>query len=194
MDNIERWKNQRGTDFTIVLNDSLEGLILNNTRHVYKSLMTAELPLVYLAVIFHDKDMIDDKTMKTPHYHIVMQLSRSIRIGTIVNVLQSVFVGLSENMISLDKCTSLSAQSRYLIHLDDIDKYHYDASDVMTNDYDVFKSFLDEIPTIKNVKDIINVCYHFNFDIEKIMIALGKDNYKTWRLFIMDIRKSKGLY
>ena len=142
---IEKFKAQRSNAFTIVLNDDFDGLILKDVRYVYHRFMVASLPIVFIACILHDRDTDEYNHLKTKHYHVVITLSSSIRVGTIINSILEIFNGLRENMISIDKCSSVSAQTRYLIHLDDYDKYQYNESDIVTNNYSQVNYYLKEI-------------------------------------------------
>lgn len=187
-DNTLKFKSQRCDKFAIVLNDTQNGLILRNTDYVYRCIMCGAFDLKYLAVIKHDRDEDEYHNAKTLHYHVVLALNSRYRIGTIIDKLMDSIKGLNENQISIDKCSSLSAQSRYLIHLDDRDKYQYDDNDIVTNSRDTLDYFLKEIVSINDMNDLIAVVtrYPCLFDLMRV---LGIDNYKKYRNIIKDIRE-----
>ena len=185
---IARFKAQRSCAFSIVLNDSNDGIVLKSTNYIYKSLCCASLPLVFLAVIKHDKDYNEEiKQMKTLHYHVVLVLSSSARVGTIINTLIDVFRGLNENQISIEKCSSVSSQVRYLIHLDDYDKFQYNENDILTNNREQVDYYLKEIKKINDVNDIIAIVREYKNLIDIIRV-LGVDNYRKYRFVIKDLR------
>lgn len=184
----EKFLSQRSSAFTIVLNDDFDGLILRDVHYVYRSLMVAELPLVFIACIKHEKDLSDDGHKKIPHYHIVLVFSGSYRVGTILKKIMDVFNGLNENQISIDKCSSVSAQTRYLIHLDDFDKYQYDSVDIETNNRGQVEYYLKEVHKIVDVNDLITVVREYR-NLTELIRVLGIENYKKYRMVIKDLRE-----
>ena len=186
---VEKFKAQRSNAFTIVLNDDFDGLILKDVRNVYHRFMVASLPLVFIACILHDRDTDEYNHVKIRHYHVVLTLSSSIRIGTLINYLLDIFNGLRENMISIDKCSSVSAQTRYLIHLDDCDKFQYDESDIVTNNKSQVEYYLKEITRINDVNDLIAIVEQYR-NLRELIRVLGIDNYKRYRLVIKDLREN----
>ena len=185
---VQKFKAQRSNAFTIVLNDDFDGLILKDVRNVFHRIMVASLPIVFVACILHDRDTDEYNHVKINHYHIVLTLSSSIRIGTIINSLLDIFNGLRENMISIDKCTSVSAQTRYLIHLDDYDKFQYDESDIVTNNSSQVRYYLKEITKINDVNDLIAVVEQYK-NLRELIRVLGIENYKKYRFVIKDLRE-----
>lgn len=190
----QRWLNQRSDKFTIVLNDN-ELNLLKSARHILQEFKLSEqIGLVYIAVIKHDRDKLDDGvSLKTLHYHVVVHLNKICRISTLLHYLMDTF-HLNENQISMDKCNSLCMQSRYLIHLDDFDKERYYESEVETNDRDVLKRYLDMV-IVRDIHDLIGIVKHYNYDLELIMLNLS--NYDKWRKYINDLiinYRRKGVY
>ena len=122
--------NSRSDKFCIVLNDSGADVFKSSTNIKTKIMCCDFLSVIYVAVIRHDKDF-DEETnhTKTTHYHVVIQLDRIYRVGSMIKLIVEIFK-CNENQITIDKCSSIVMQSRYLIHLDDFDKYQYDLFDV----------------------------------------------------------------
>lgn len=187
----EKFLNQRSNSFTIVLNDDYDGLVLKNVHHVYRSIMIAELPLIFIAAIKHDRDISDDGHLKTPHYHLVLVFSGVLRIGSVIKKLMDIFVGLNEKQISIDKCSSVSAQVRYLIHLDEIDenKVRYDSVDIETNNRGQVEYYLKEIHKIVDVNDLIAIVREYR-NLAELIRVIGIENYKKYRLVIRDLRET----
>ena len=151
--------NQRSDKFTIVLNDSenLNQWLFRNAHYIVNKIITSyDVGVSYVACIMHDKD-IDEETnhRKTRHYHVVLELDSICRVGTCLKWLSNLF-HCNENQITIDKCTSLAMQSRYLLHMDDFDKYQYDKFDVATNNQARFNDYL-LLVKIRDLKDLISL-------------------------------------
>ena len=84
----------------------------------------------YYAYIYHDKD-----EGKNRHLHFVAQDRHSLSQWS--NIL-----GIPENMICFVR--NFRSANRYLIHLDDTEKFLYNKSDVFTNKPIRFNSYLED--------------------------------------------------
>lgn len=181
---LKRFYNQRSDKFTIVLNDN-HFERFQSARRIYRRFVTSdEIGVVWIGVIKHDKD-IDEETkhVKTPHYHVVLQLDKICRVQTMINKIMDLFE-CYENMITIDKCTSICMQARYLCHLDDFDKAQYFPVDVETNDKDVLERYYSLV-IIRDVHDLIGVVKHYHYDLEEIMQHVA--HYDKWRKYINDL-------
>jgi len=175
--------NQRSDKFTIVLNDNELDLFKNARNVVNKFMLQDDMDIIYIACIKHDRDKDEVGNLKTKHYHVVLQVNKVCRVGTMINRISEIF-RCNANQISLDKCNSLCMQSRYLMHLDDFDKARYDLEDIVTNDNDVLKRYYDMV-FVRDLHDLIAVVHHYCYDLERIMVAIG--NYDKWRKYINDL-------
>lgn len=179
----KRFKNQRSTKFTIVLNDN-ELNLFKSSKNIYNKLMTAENYSVnFIGVICHDKDTDEQGNLKTKHYHVVISYDKTYRIGSIINLLTDLF-HCNENQITIDKCNDLVAQTRYLIHLDDGDKEQYLPFDVYTNDVETFNKYC-LVTKVKSISELIAVVKRYHYDLEEIMLNIV--NYDKWRRYINDL-------
>lgn len=68
--------------------------------------------------IVHDSDRLDDGSVKKAHTHVVLRLADGCTISALANRL-----GIADNYIQ--PCRNLRQAYRYLLHLDDTDKYQY---------------------------------------------------------------------
>ena len=93
-------------------------------------------------VILHDKDKLEDGTLKTLHIHCVLLLDGKRSKANVINDFSTV-CNIPENCISVDNCQSVSGSIRYLTHFDDPDKYQYSLEDIKTNDKKCNRYFLD---------------------------------------------------
>lgn len=80
------------------------------------------------AMILHDKDTNDDGTIKKPHVHVVVRYGGKRLITSVKN--EYAKYGMEKRFV--DTCNE-RAMLRYLIHLDDPDKYQYSKTEVDTN-------------------------------------------------------------
>lgn len=76
--------------------------------------------------ITHDKDTDADNKLVEAHTHLVIDYKTPRRITTIANLLE-----VDTNFIEIVK--NKRGIIRYLTHLDDIEKYQYDPTNVITN-------------------------------------------------------------
>lgn len=176
--------NLRSDKFTIVLNDN-ELNLFKSSKHIVDVLTTVdEWCPSYIAVIKHDRDY--DKELnqyKTVHYHVVLSLECNCRIGTLLNRFTSLFY-CNENQVTIDKCSSLCSQSRYLLHLDDYDKAKYLPVDVVTNNIELFDKYIT-MERVKDLNDLICLVQRYHYDLEEIMVHIS--NYDKWRKYINDL-------
>lgn len=179
-----RFLNQRSDKFTIVLNDN-ELKLFKSTRNVYLTLNCDEdLSPIFIACIKHDRDYDNEQHQyKTEHYHVVIQCNKICRIGTMINKISDLF-HCNENQITIDKCNSITMQSRYLCHLDDFDKAPYFITEVECNDKDVLDRYYNLV-IVRDLHDLISVVKRYNYELESIMEHIA--HYDKWRRPIQDL-------
>lgn len=180
---IERFRNQRTDKFILVLNDNELNLFKSAVHIVRKFNTEVSIGLIYIACIKHDRDIDELNQVKTVHYHVTMQLSKIVRIGTLLNTICELF-HCNVNQVSIDKCNSLCMQSRYLLHLDDYDKIQYDESEIVTNDSAVLKRYLSLV-IVRDIHDLIGIVKHYHYNLEDIMLNVA--HYDKWRKYINDL-------
>ena len=183
--------NQRGCAFSLVLNDN-ELHLFKNSQHVFRELMCDEKDVIYCAVIYHSNDYDRERSAyKTPHFHVVLHMAHNYRCETMLNWVVDLF-HCNANQVSIEKCNSLSMQTRYLIHLDDFDKYQYRELDIVTNRADLVERYLKEIRKITDVNDVIAIMREYR-NLAELMSVIGLENYRKYRCIIQDLRKD-GMY
>ena len=179
--------NQRGCVFSLVLNDNSADLF-KNSNFVYRKIMCDEKDVIFCALILHELDWLHDEgRYKTSHYHVVIQFAGSYRVETIINWISDLFHA-NKNQISCEKCNSISSQVRYLIHLDDFDKYQYADSNIVTNRRDLVDKYLREIHKIADISDLLAIMREYR-RLEDLISVIGLDNYRKYRCVIQDLRK-----
>lgn len=174
---------KRGSSFLLVLNDNSADLF-KSSNYIVKKLRTDDKTIVFIACIKHELDYDDvEHRYKTPHYHVVFSLDGTFRVETILNWVSDLFK-CSKNQVSVDVCNSLYKQVRYLVHLDDLDKYQYSRYDIVTSSEKVVNDYLNMI-YITDMVDCISIVQKYGYDGEKIMSVVG--NYDKWRKYICDL-------
>lgn len=183
MTNEEKFENQRGDQFTLILNDN-ELNLLKNARHIVNELNNNIWTIDFIACILHDRD-IDEETKfkKTNHYHLILTFNGRYRIGTIMKWLTDIFK-INKNQIQIDKCTNLVMQCRYLCHLDDMDKEQYDPEDIICSDLALLKKYYNLV-FIKDLSNCVQEVRRRHYDLETIMCEIA--NYDKYRKYINDL-------
>lgn len=179
---------QRSNQFSLVLNDSGANVFQNSHHIVYELVNQEDVCVIYCACIMHDKDEDEYGNLKTTHYHLVVQLNAQCRLKTFLNFIIDKF-HCNENQVSIEKCSSIEMQMRYLVHLDDFDKYQYDAKDIVSNNEEFVKKCMSYIKFISCVDDLIAICQEYKNNLLKLMSVIGYENYKKYRVVIADIRR-----
>lgn len=177
---------QRDSVFHIILNDNGAN-VFQSKRHVYHVLMTQEqFTIVYLGINYHDKDLNEYGDLETPHYHLALQIDKYAWFQTIINWFCELFK-CNANQVTISK-TDLVMRVRYLIHFDDVDKYSYERSDIVTNNEDFTNKCFKYIPKIVCIDDLISIVKAYP-NLLELMSVIGYNNYKKYRSVIRDIRE-----
>ena len=136
--------------------------------------------------ILHDCDRNDDGSVKTLHYHVVLDFGNSRRGSLAVVRDLARFMEIPDCLISMETCSNICGAIRYLVHADDPAKHQYDYSFIDTND----KLLLDEYFSCQKdltVTSLIRIVEENRFDAIAIMRRIGLTNYMRYRYVIQDI-------
>lgn len=133
----------------------------------------------YLISPLHDKDVLDDGTLKKPHYHFMLFFD-SLKSLNQVNEMIAPLNGTICKYVS-----SVNAYGRYLCHLDNPEKYQYPISEVTSYMVDygkiidsrdasynfVYKAMqmIDVIPNCTFTK-LLNYAHDSDFDVFKAIV------------------------
>lgn len=149
------------------------------------------------AFILHDKDILEDGSMKTPHIHVVCNMNTTKqRIATILNDLTK-SLDISPLLVTIDKYSSFNASIQYLIHKNNEEKYQYDVKDIKTNipsqELDLFMKYetqseeltaerlIDVVAKAKKRTDILREIGLFNYRINRAVIMdVAQELNKIW--------------
>lgn len=99
----------------------------------------------------HDQDVTAEGTLKKPHYHVLAMYDKPVR-----DTAAKTYFGRAGVTAPPERIDSIKGYARYLVHLDDHDKHHYDPKDVIAlagavwssvalDEFDEANAILDEI-------------------------------------------------
>lgn len=87
-------------------------------------------------IILHDKDVLENGETKKEHFHILVDNNNGYKEFKKEVVKRLYSKALFENV------RSPKTQARYLMHLDDLEKYQYSIEEIVTNDLDAYKELI----------------------------------------------------
>lgn len=126
--------------------------------------------------ILHDSDFDGNGEVKKPHYHVVCKKSSSVNLSTIVNRYSK--MGVLGNFVYI--ITSYKQQLRYLIHLDDSEKFQYSVDNIKSNVIDLNKYF-NQLPEGLLVLDMVDARLRGASYREVIQSAVRNGCYDVFR-------------
>lgn len=136
--------------------------------------------------ILHDKDIKEDGSFKTPHYHLCLWFNfKSCYKQYIIDYLSDL-LNCSKNIISVEPMNNLVVSLRYLTHIDDEEKYQYSDEDVFTNSSIIYyRSILGQKI---NAQYLIECLKFVNFNKVKLIDTfITIDEYKRYRDVLDDL-------
>lgn len=137
--------------------------------------------------ILHDKDILEDGTLKTPHIHLVGNLKTNRRrLSSTLNDIAD-YVECDTLAVSIDKMSDLVGSLQYLIHKNNASKHQYDVKDIITNLQEgELNTYLNSDSKSMSIEYLIDViCTHpSKLDIMRV---IGLTYYHLYRNTINDI-------
>lgn len=95
--------------------------------------------------IVHDKDIKNDGTLVTEHIHLCLRFTYQRSINAVLSLFPKVNIGDTlEQATYVEFMVSEDRAIRYLLHLDDADKYQYDRSLLVNSGYRI-DTYLDNV-------------------------------------------------
>lgn len=139
---------------------------------------------VPVAVAFHDKDTNPDGEIKKPHYHVLVKFDSKKSVSQIVDIVTDL-VAETGGVPSPETVGSVRGYARYLLHLDNPEKYQYDRATALYLfngfDYDVIIARDDDdYKTLSAIYDYIDTN-----DVEyysDLMRMLRKDEFEMFKV------------
>lgn len=169
-------------------------IILYDEGFLDKFINICEIQQFDYAYILHDKDILDDGTLKKAHYHfrVFSDLQKSISAWSKV-------FDYPENLI--EKLDDKRLSIRYLIHIDNKEKYQYNQNDINSNIDDIDKYFKDnkqeeskQLKEICNYLDKINGFIYFQ-DVKNYVLKNNYwSSYRRYYSIIRDLIQERNKY
>lgn len=177
-------------DFSIVLNDTGADL-LKNERNILKKLCDNEkLDINICSVIRHDQDIDEEiNQLKTLHYHCAVRCNRKLMVSSLIKEVVNTF-HINENQISVKKLSSLESYTRYLIHLDNGDKYQYMPFDIVSNNQKYVNDCLTKM-MIRDERHCLGIVQRFHYKYEEIITNVV--NWKKYNSLIKDFIRMRNI-
>ena len=139
--------------------------------------------------VFHDKDMIIDEETgemvpKKPHYHVMLMFSNPRSENTAKKI--SIRCGGNGH---LEELITRRGYARYLIHIDDPEKYQYSPNDVVClggADYNALSMTVTDIKKAEDdmLVDVIGYCKSTNIIAYCQLIDYCIENRREWLSFL----------
>lgn len=126
--------------------------------------------------ITHNKDFTPDGELKRPHHHIVFTAHDKVRKSTLINKIAKA-LDLSPQVITIEPIIDLNSSIRYLLHLDNPDKYLYPPFEIETNDRYGLELSLAYMPNSLTPDSLLAIVYTAKANKFQILKAIGMDNY-----------------
>lgn len=157
------------------------GVILDNLKRYCDDYMQL------YAYILHDKDILDDGTLKTPHIHLVGLLKHNTsRLCTTINNIDD-YIHTGTLAITIDKMSDIVGSIQYLVHKNDTNKYQYPFENIVSNiSIGELNTYMNSDARCMSIEYLIDIVEHTRSRIE-IMRKIGLSNYHQYRNVINDI-------
>lgn len=140
------------------------------------------------AYILHDKDVDDNGEVKTPHFHLCLHTVQQRRKKSVITMLAN-FLNMPDECISVDFSKNWQQCLRYLVHLDDKEKYQYQWKDIECS-----KGYEDFVISVLNLDDVKPISfqefiqefqrYHSLVDL---ISHIGVKNWNRYRTVARDL-------
>lgn len=167
---------------------SLKG-VENFDKYLKRLKIYCEDQMQLYAYILHNKDVLDNGEIKTPHIHLVglLKNNRQRLSTTLGNI--SVALELSVLAISIDKMSDIVGSLQYLIHKNNTEKHQYDVKEIHTNiSSGELATYMASDSRSMSIEYLVDVISKNRSKIE-IMRTIGLSYYHLYRNTINDIYK-----
>lgn len=139
---------------------------------------------VPVAVAFHDKDTNPDGEIKKPHYHVLMKFDTKKSVSQIVDIVTDL-VADTGGVPSPETIGSVRGYARYLLHMDNPEKYQYDRATALY----LFNGFDYDATIARDDDDYKTLCAIYDYidahDIDyysDLMRMLRKDEFEMFKV------------
>lgn len=134
----------------------------------------------------HDSDTNEDGTNKRLHLHCVVHLGVSRRSYLQIIKELSSWTGICADAVSAESVNNLEGCLRYLLHLDNPEKFQYEKRIVTSNALETFDNALAAVE-VYSATNLIALCESCKFDKIAVLRTIGIERYQKYRSVISDI-------
>lgn len=139
--------------------------------------------------ILHDKDLNNQNELKTAHYHLCIIFKDCSKLspkGFISLFKEYIDILMPDNLIEVKRIYNERASIRYLIHLDNQDKFKYWVADIFTNNNQLLNIYINA----DTMLDYLIYCIKAsNGNYIDLIRLIGIEFYNKYRYIINDIWK-----
>lgn len=170
--------NERSTTWTfLVYPDSAPGNWIETLKGMHVPFVVSPL---------HDKDIKDEATgeLKKPHYHCIIRFKSKKSFNQVkTEICDKVDGPIPQPVVDFAMMT------RYLIHMDDPDKYQYNKEDIETyGNIDIKEYIYDKREyQFEILKEILDFCQKYDIQEFSTIINYAKDERKAWFPYVAKI-------
>ena len=138
----ENKKREQAKEFCIVLEHNISSMGNRTIERMELTQALNALSIPYYATILHDKFSVVEENERE-HYHIVAGFDKIFDKSVVIQMFAKA-IDVPEECLSVQRCSSMRSQVRYLIHMESEEKYQFDASEIITNNVDRTTEYLAE--------------------------------------------------
>lgn len=139
----------------------------------------------YFAFILHDKDTLEDGTLKDKHIHLALVLNSARTLSQLAPRFTDIYSDAG-NCFGQPTRSNLAIVD-YFIHKNEPDKYQYSVSDIVSNNLEYFQNEDNiEDNTFLIIEDLLN-----GKSLREMVKIYGRDflyHYRDYKLLAVDIR------
>lgn len=164
----------------------IEKLNKTTNKEINISKLETNLKIIceFYAIILHDEDIKNNEQVR-PHYHLVIKLNKRMRKMTLINHIAK-YNEFQLEMIQAEYMENFVLSIRYLIHLDNPEKYQYAPFQIITNTPHLVQNIVNEeiYPSEITAKQLIYYVHELNYSATKILEIIGLKNFKSYAYVI----------
>ena len=169
---------QRSTTWTfLVYPDSAPADWINLLKNLHVPFIISPL---------HDKDVKDETTgeLKKPHYHCIVRFRSKKSFSQIKEAICDKI-----NSPIPQPVVDFPMMVRYLVHLDDPDKYQYDKEDIKVyGDIDVNEYIYSKKEyQFEMLKEILDFCEKYDIQEYSTIVNYAKDEHPSWFPYVTKV-------
>lgn len=143
-----------------------------------------DLHVPFIVSPLHDKDTKDTGELKKPHYHCIIKFRTKKSYKQVKNDVCDKINGPIPQPVA-----DIAMMIRYLVHLDDPDKYQYSREDVKVYGNINVKEYLysKKEYQFEILKEILDFCETYDIQEYSTIVNYSKDERPTWFPFVTKV-------